>query len=89
MYFLFNRTTLQVFVTYLIGALYVQISRNWRYESEPPLKPSRLTCYRQFGTNSIMVLMFVESQRVHILRIICSVWSGECWPQFLAANNPL
>ena len=23
MYFLFNRTTLQVFVTYLIGALYV------------------------------------------------------------------
>ena len=42
------------------------VSRNWRYESEPPLKPSPLTCYRQFGTNSIIVLMFVESQRVHI-----------------------
>jgi len=25
-----------------------------------------LTCYKQFGTNSIFVLMFVESQRVHI-----------------------
>ena len=40
--------------------------RNRRYESEPPLKPSPLTCYKQFGTNSIIVLMFVESQRVHI-----------------------
>jgi len=37
-----------------------------KYESEPPLKPSPLTCYEQFGTNSIIVLMFVESQRVHI-----------------------
>jgi len=42
------------------------VSRNWRYESEPPLKPSPLTCYKQFGTNSIIVLIFVESQRVHI-----------------------
>jgi len=25
-----------------------------------------LTCYKQFGTNSIFVLMFVGSQRVHI-----------------------
>jgi len=25
-----------------------------------------VTCYKQFGTNSIIVLMFVESQRVHI-----------------------
>jgi hypothetical protein len=25
-----------------------------------------LTCCKQFGTNSIIVLMFVESQRVHI-----------------------
>jgi len=24
------------------------------------------TCYKQFGTNLIIVLMFVESQRVHI-----------------------
>ena len=46
--------------------LFPQVSRNWRYESEPPLKPSPLTCYKQFGTNSIIVLMFVESQRVHI-----------------------
>jgi len=36
------------------------------YKSEPPLKPSPLTCYKQFGTNSIIVLMFVELQRVHI-----------------------
>jgi len=33
---------------------------------ELSLKPSPLTCYKQFGTNSIFVLMFVESQRVHI-----------------------
>ena len=39
-----------------------QVSRNWRYESEPPLKPSPLTC----RTNSIIMLMFVEPQRVHI-----------------------
>jgi len=26
----------------------------------------QLTCYKQFGMNSIFVLMFVESQRVHI-----------------------
>jgi len=25
-----------------------------------------MLCYKQFGTNSIIVLMFVESQRVHI-----------------------
>ena len=42
--------------------LFPQVSRNWRYESEPPLKPSPLTCYKQFGTNSIIVLMFVESK---------------------------
>ena len=49
-----------------IFLLFPQVSRNWRYESEPPLKPSPLTCYKQFGTNSIIMLMFVESQRVHI-----------------------
>ena len=42
--------------------LFPQISRNWRYESEPPLKPTQLTC----GTNSIIVFMFAESQTVHI-----------------------
>ena len=31
-----------------------------------PMKPSPLTCYKPFGTNSIIVLMFVELQRVHI-----------------------
>jgi len=46
--------------------LFPQVSRNWMYESEPPLKPSPLTCYKQFGTNSIIVLMFVELQRFHI-----------------------
>jgi len=44
----------------------VCVSRYWRYESEPPLKPSPLTCYKQFGTNSFIVLMSVESQMVHI-----------------------
>ena len=38
------------------------VSRNWRYESEPPLKPSPLN----YGTNSIIMLMFVESQMVDI-----------------------
>jgi hypothetical protein len=28
-----------------------------------------LTCYKQFGKNWIIVLMFVESQRVHIYSI--------------------
>jgi hypothetical protein len=42
------------------------VSRNWRYESESPLKPSLLICYKQSGTNSIIVLMFVESQRVYV-----------------------
>jgi len=46
--------------------LFPQVSRNWRYESEPPFKPSPLTYYKQFGTNSIIVLMSVESQRVHM-----------------------
>ena len=45
--------------------LFPQVSRNCRYQSEPPLKPSPLTCYKQFGTNSIIVLMFVESKRLH------------------------
>jgi len=46
--------------------LFPQVSWNRRYESELPLKSLPLTCYKQFGTNSIIVLMFVESQRVHI-----------------------
>ena len=42
------------------------VFRNGRYGSHPPLKPSPLTCSKQFGTNSIIVLMSVHSQRVHI-----------------------
>ena len=42
--------------------LFPRVSRNLQYESEKPLKPSPLTC----ETNSIIALMFVESQRVHI-----------------------
>jgi len=41
---------------------FLQVSRNRRYESEPSLKPSPLTC----GTKQIIVLMSVESQTVHI-----------------------
>jgi len=54
------------------GELKVRIYRvyvyrgNLKYESEPPLKSSPLTCYKQFGTDWIIVLMFVESQMVHI-----------------------
>jgi len=48
------------------------VFRNGRYESETPLKPSPLTCYKQFGRNSIIVLMSVESQMVLILSI-CKV----------------
>ena len=58
--------------------LFPQVSQNWRYESEPPLKPSPLTCYKQFGTNSIIVLMFVESQRVYIwstCKVCNKTWS--------------
>jgi len=58
--------------------LFPQVFRNWRHESEPPLKPSPLTCYKQFGTNSIIVLMFVESQRVTCrasVRYVTKTWS--------------
>jgi len=34
--------------------LFPQVYRNWSYESEPPVKPSPLTCYKQSGTNSII-----------------------------------
>ena len=47
----------------------------WGYVKDqvyvPPLPASIpelkvVTCYKQFGTNSVIVFMFVESQRVHI-----------------------
>jgi len=61
-----NQEILIVFFYDVRCAVVMHFSRNWRYESEPPLKPSLLTCYKQFGTNSIFVLMFVESQSVHM-----------------------
>jgi len=39
---------------------------NGRYQSVPPLKPSPLTCYKEFGSNWSIVLMFAEKQRMHI-----------------------
>ena len=47
----------------------------WGYVKDQvyvPLLPASIpelkvvTCYKQFGKNSIFVLIFVESQRVHI-----------------------
>ena len=64
-----------MFVTDLTGALYV--NPLWFYKHQHD-KPSPLTCYKQFGTNSIIVLMFVESQRVHIwntVRHVTKPWS--------------
>ena len=37
-----------------------------------------VTCYKEFGTNSIIVLMFVESQRVTYrapVRYVAETWS--------------
>jgi len=61
-----DQEILKVFFYDVWCAIVIQLSRDWRYESERPLKSSPLTCYKQFGTNSIIVLMFVESQRVHV-----------------------
>jgi len=55
-----------------------QGSRNWRYESEPPFKPSPLSYYKQFGMNSIILLMFIESQTVTYrepVRYVTNTWS--------------
>jgi len=61
-----DQEILKVFFYDVRCAVVMHFSRNWRYESEPPMKLSPLTCYKQFGTNPIFMLMFVESQRVHI-----------------------
>jgi len=65
MYFLFNRTTLQGFVTYLTGALYVHhlLSIHKHQHDNPVRSRPFVACQRWL---SIIVLMFVESQRVHI-----------------------
>jgi hypothetical protein len=39
------------------------VFRNRRYQSEPPLKLLPLTWYEKFGTNSIIVKIFVKLQR--------------------------
>jgi len=63
-------TTLQVFVTYLTGALYVNPSWFYKHQHDNRVRSKLfLACQRwwfQWRTNSIIVLMFVESQRVHI-----------------------
>jgi len=46
----------QYLCVYPLGAQLTKMAAN----GEP------LTCYKLFGTNSIFVLMFVESQRVHV-----------------------
>ena len=56
-YFLWGYVKDQVYVPPLPASIL-----NWKYKSEPPLKPSPLTC----GTKSIIVLMFVESLRVNM-----------------------
>jgi len=61
-----DQEILKVFFYDVRCAVVRHFSWNWRYKSEPLLKPSPLTCCKQFGMNSIFVLMFVESQRVHI-----------------------
>jgi len=62
--FLFNRTTLQVFVTYLTGALYVHLLWFYKYQHDNRVRSKLfVACQRWL---SIIVLMFVESQRVHI-----------------------
>jgi hypothetical protein len=55
------------------------VFRNWIYQSESPLKPLPVTWYEQFGTNWIIVLMFVESQRVHIWSTCKYIKKFGCW----------
>jgi len=54
--------------------LFPQVSRNWRYESEPTLKPSPLTCYKQFGTNLIIVSMHSKTPDPEILFMSNEYW---------------
>ena len=62
-FFLFNRTTLQVFVTYLTGVPYVHPL--WFYKHQH----DNLKCIvndKLLKPRQSFLLMFVESQRVHI-----------------------
>ena len=61
--FLFNRTTLQVFVTYRTGVLYVHPLWFYRHQHDNRVRSKLfVACQRWLST---IVLMFVESQRVH------------------------
>ena len=62
--FLFNRTTLQVFVTYLTGALYAHSLWFYKHQHDSRVRSKLFVASQRWL--SISVLMFVESQRVHI-----------------------
>ena len=57
--FLFNRTTFQIFVTYLIDALYVQRLWFYKHQYDNRVRFKLAACQLWL---SIIVLMFVESQ---------------------------
>jgi len=62
--FIFNITTLPVFVTYLTGALYVHRLWFYRHQHDNRVRSKlSVACKRWL---SIIVLMSVESQTVHI-----------------------
>jgi len=42
-----DQEILKVFFYDVRCAVFMHFFRNWRYESEPPLKPSPLTCYKR------------------------------------------
>jgi len=50
----------------MCGVQYLRISPLGAQFTKMAANDEQLTCYRQFGTNSIFVLMFVDSQRVHM-----------------------
>ena len=47
--------------------LFPQVSRNWRYKSEPPLKPSPLTCCMKFVWTICSVRWFNIYNATHLL----------------------
>ena len=90
--FLFNRTTLQVFVTYLVGALYVH--HLWFYKHQPMMircySPGHLVLQMQpnvisfYGVTSRIRFMFLLSQVSRNWRLLHASNSVErtrlsCW----------
>ena len=49
--------------------LFPQVSRNWRYESEPPLKPSPLTCYKHW----------IKVDQLEVTYFIMSIYCSTCF----------